>query len=99
MAHAAVKTKGSHRQAVFRRFLPKLGYKGAIWAVAHRLCKLAWVILHRGVRFIEYGELPTPKARKHRAQSLAPDSFAEQEQIEAQPLPKLKYIRSALIQR
>jgi len=69
-AHAAVKTKGSHLQAVFRRLLPKLGYKGAIWAIAHRLCRLAWIILHRGVEFIEHGEHPNPRARKHRAQSL-----------------------------
>jgi hypothetical protein len=35
-AHAAVKKKGSHFQNVFRRFLPKLIYNGAIWVVAHR---------------------------------------------------------------
>jgi len=71
LAHAAVKTKGSHLQAVFRRLLPKLGYKGAIWAIAHRLCRLAWIILHKGVQFVERGEHPNPKARKQRAQSLA----------------------------
>ncbi len=69
-AHAAVKTKGSHLQAVFRRLLPKLGYKSAIWAIAHRLCRLAWIILHRGAEFIEHGEAPNPKAKKSRAQSL-----------------------------
>jgi transposase len=31
-AHAAVKKNGSHLQAVFRRLLPRLGYKSAIWA-------------------------------------------------------------------
>jgi len=39
-AHAAVKKKGSHFQAVFRRLLPRLGYKAAIWAIAHRLCRV-----------------------------------------------------------
>jgi transposase len=39
-AHAAVKKKGSHFQVVFRRLLPRLGYQSAIWAVAHRLCRL-----------------------------------------------------------
>jgi transposase len=34
-AHAAVAKKGSHFQLVFRRLLPRLGYKSAIWAVAH----------------------------------------------------------------
>ena len=39
-AHAAVKKKGSYFQAVFRRLLPRLGYKAAIWAIALRLCRV-----------------------------------------------------------
>jgi transposase len=70
-AHAAVKKKGSHFQAVFRRLLPRLGYPSAIWAIAHRLCRVVWKILHEGVRFIEQGSEPDPKVRKHRARSLA----------------------------
>ena len=70
-AHAAVKTKNCHFQRLFRRFLPKLGYNGAIWAVAHRLARLVWKILHEGVSYIEQGEPTTPKARKRRAQHLA----------------------------
>jgi len=46
-AQAAVKTKGSHWQAVFRRLLPRLGYRQAIWALAHRLCRMVWKILHQ----------------------------------------------------
>ena len=56
---------------VFRRLLPRLGYQSAIWAVAHRLCRVAWKILHEGVRFIEQGREPDPKAKKQRARSLA----------------------------
>jgi transposase len=70
-AHAAVKKKGSHFQAVFRHLLPRLGYKSAIWAIAHRLCRVVWKILHEGVRFIEPSNEGDPKVRKHRAQSLA----------------------------
>ena len=70
-AHAAVKKKGSHFQAVFRRLLPRLGYKAAIWAIAHRLCRVVWKILHDGVRFVEQGSEPDPKARKQRARMLA----------------------------
>jgi transposase len=70
-AHAAVKKKGSYFQAVFRRLLPRLGYKSAIWAIAHRLCRVVWKILHEGVRFIEQGNEGDPKVRKHRAQVLA----------------------------
>ena len=70
-AHAAVAKKGSHFQAVFRRLLPRLGYKSAIWAVADRLCRLVWKILHEGVRFIEQGCQVTPQEKKKRAELLA----------------------------
>lgn len=70
-AQAAVRKKGSHFQTLFRRFLPRLGYKGAIWAIAHRLACLLWKILHQTVRYIEQGTDTTPGARKRRAQRLA----------------------------
>ena len=70
-AHAAVKKKGSHFQAVFRRLLPRLGYKSAIWAIAHRLCRVIWKILHEGVRYIEQGSESDPKVRERRARTLA----------------------------
>ena len=70
-AHAAVRKNGSHFQAVFRRLLPRLGYKSAIWAIAHRLCRVVWKILHEGVRFIEQGNESDPKVRTQRARSLA----------------------------
>ena len=70
-AHAAVAKKGNHFQAVFRRLLPRLGYQSAIWAVAHRLCRLVWKILHEGVRFIEQGHEVAPREKKKRAQMLA----------------------------
>jgi len=69
-AHAAVKKKGSHFQSLFRRFLPRLGYNGAIWLVAHRLARLAWKILHDGVRYVEHGQPTDPRNRKRRAQKL-----------------------------
>jgi transposase len=74
-AQAAVKTKGSHFQNLFHRLLPKLGRNGAIWAVAHRLGRVLWKILHDGVRYIEYGRETTPQAKKRRAQK-ASESFA-----------------------
>jgi transposase len=70
-AQAAVKKKGCHFQLVFRRLLPKLGYRGAIWAIAHRLGRLIWKILHDGVRYMEQGQETNPKAKKRRAQKLA----------------------------
>jgi transposase len=69
-AHAAVKNKGSYFQVVFRRLLPRLGYQGAVWAVAHRLCRVVWKILHEGVQFIEYGIQVDPQTRKRHARRL-----------------------------
>ena len=66
-AHAAVKKKGSHFQNLFRRLCPRLGYKGAIWAVAHRLGRILWKILHDGVAYVEQGQDTDPKAQKRRA--------------------------------
>jgi transposase len=70
-AHAAVKTKGSYFQVLFRRLLLRLGFKSAIWAIAHRLCRLVGKILHEKVAYIEYGADRDPKAKKQRAQTLA----------------------------
>jgi transposase len=70
-AQAAVRKKGCHFQSLFRRFLPKLGYNGAIWVIAHRLACLLWKILHTGVRYIEQGIETNPRAKKRRAQKLA----------------------------
>jgi len=69
-AHAAVKKKGSHFQAVFRRLLPRLGYKAAIWAVAHRLCRVVWKILHEGVSYVEQGSEPDARTKRRRARKL-----------------------------
>ena len=66
VANAAVKTKGSHFQLLYRRFLPRLGHNKAIWAVAHRLCRLTWKILHQGLDYIEYGQIPDPKRLRAR---------------------------------
>ena len=69
-AQAAVKKKGSFFQKTFRRWLPKLGYNGALWAIAHKLCRLAWKILHDHVSYIEQGEELDPKAKQRRAKKL-----------------------------
>jgi transposase len=69
-AQAAVKKKGCRLQMVFRRLMPRLGYKQAIWAIARRLCVVIWKILHEGVRYIEYGEASTPALSKQKAQKL-----------------------------
>lgn len=70
-AHAAINKKDSHFQNVFRRFLPKLGYNGAIGVVMHRLARLVWKILHDEVEYVEQGHETNPAAKLRRAQKLA----------------------------
>ena len=65
-----MKNNGSHFPTVFRRLLPRLGYKAAIWAIAHRLCRLVWKILHEGVAFVEQGSEPDPRRKHQRALQL-----------------------------
>jgi transposase len=67
-ANAAARSKGTHFQAVFRRLLPRLGYQSAVWAIAHRLCRLVWKILHQGISYIEQGIESEPKLLIYRFQ-------------------------------
>jgi len=54
-ANAAVKAKGSIFEIVYRRYVPRMGHNQAIGAIAHRHCRLIWLILHQGVRYEERG--------------------------------------------
>ena len=65
-AHAAVKTKGSVFEWVFGRLRTRLAYQEAIWAIAHRLCRLIWKILHQGVRYEERGPAVSVKSKRNR---------------------------------
>jgi len=58
-ANAAVKTKGSIFELVYRRLVPRLGHQQAIGAIAHRLCRLIWKILHDKVSYNERGPAVT----------------------------------------
>lgn len=69
-AQAAVKKKGCHFQLAFRRWLPKLGYNKAIWAIAHKLSRVVWKILHEQVDYLERGQESSPKATQQKAQRL-----------------------------
>jgi len=63
-AHAAVKTKGSIFEVVFQRLLHGPEYKEAIWAIAPRLCRLIWKVLHDGVPYKELGPAVGAKAKR-----------------------------------
>ncbi len=65
-ANAAVKSKGSIFEIVYRRFVPRLGHNKTIGAIAHRLCQLIWIILHKAVRYEERGPSVCEKAKRLR---------------------------------
>jgi transposase len=65
-ANAAVKSKGSIFEIVYRRTVPRLGHKQTIGAVAHRQCSLIWKILHQGVRYEERGPALNTTSRQRR---------------------------------
>lgn len=72
-ANAAVKTKGSIFELVYRRLVVRLGHAQAIGAIAHRLCRLVWKILHDGITYEERG----PAVTKARAQRRATKMIRE----------------------
>lgn len=65
-AWAAVRTKDSFFQALFKRLLPRLGAQKAIWAVAHRLLRIIWIVLYRKVDYRELGPLAFQPASQQR---------------------------------
>jgi transposase len=65
-ANAAARTKGSIFEVVYRRSVPRLGHNQAIGAIAHRQCRLIWLILHQGVRYEERGPAVTQQSTQAR---------------------------------
>ncbi len=70
LAHAAVGKRDCYLQIVFKRLSPRLGYAKAVWAIAHRLCRLIWKVLHEGVHYVELGPAVTALTLKRRKQRL-----------------------------
>ncbi len=69
-ANAARKTKGSIFQLLYRRLLPRLGHRRTIWAISHKLCRMVWIILHRGEEYIEFGPERDARAEASRTARL-----------------------------
>jgi hypothetical protein len=65
-ANAAAKSKGTVFEIVYRRLVSRLGHNQTIGAIAHRLCRLIWIILYRGVRYEERGPSVNAMTRRHR---------------------------------
>ncbi len=54
----AIHTKETFFASLFARLKPRVEGKGAAWAVAHRISKIIWLILHKGVEYEEKGAAP-----------------------------------------
>ena len=86
LAHAAVRKQGCHLQIVFRRLSLRLGYNKAVWAIAHRLCRLIWKVLHEGIRYIERGVSVSAITLKRRRQRLVAELRRLGYQVQLTPL-------------
>jgi len=70
-AWAAVRTKDTYWQHLFRRLTAKIGVNQALWAVAHRLLRLVWMILHDSVEYRELGPCgPDPERVRRRIERM-----------------------------
>jgi transposase len=55
IAWAAIHAKGTFFSGLFHRLKPRIEGKGAAWAVAHRIAKIIWLVLHQEVEYQEKG--------------------------------------------
>src|SRR6476646_7150215 len=69
-ANAAVKSKGTMFEIVYRRLVTRLGHNQTIGAIAHRLCRLIFIILHRGVAYAERGPSVNERSRQQRTKRM-----------------------------
>jgi transposase len=86
-ANAAVKTKGSIFELVYRRLVVRLGHAQAIGAIAHRLCRLVWKILHDGVVYEERGPAVTKARTQRRAAKMIRELRSLGYRVEPGPAP------------
>ena len=86
-ANAAVKTKGSIFELVYRRLVVRLGHAQAIGAIAHRLCRLVWKLLHDGVTYEERGPAVTKARAQRRAAKMIRELRSLGYRVEPVPSP------------
>ena len=86
-ANAAVKAKGTIFAIVYRRLVPRLGHGQAIGAIAHRLCRLIWKMLHQGIRYEERGPAVSEEAKKVRARKMIRELRSLGYRVEPLPAP------------
>ncbi len=88
-AQSAIKVKGSIFELTFHRLFPRLGYKKAIWAIAHRLCQLLWLTLRKGARYEERGPAVSAKSKRTRATRMIRELKKLAYRAEGGPVPAL----------
>src|SRR5215468_2630400 len=72
-ANAAARTKGSIFEIVYRRSVPRLGHNQAVGVIAHRLCRLIWLILHQRIRYEERGPAVSKRSKQLRTWKMIRD--------------------------
>jgi len=88
VAWAAVRTNGSSFQDLFRRLLVRKGPKLSIWAVAHRLLRVIWKVLHKKVSYIEHGPRSAhPKVIEKRKRALVRQLRGLGYSVQITPIP------------
>jgi hypothetical protein len=63
-ANAAVRHKGSIFEILYRRLVTRLGHNKTVGVIAHRLCKLIWLILNKGISYEERGPTVSERSRR-----------------------------------
>jgi transposase len=89
-ANAAIKTKGSIFELVYRRLVVRLGHAQAIGAIAHRLSRLVWKILHEGIPYEERGPAVTKARAQRPAQKMIRELRRLGYRVERMPDPMSK---------
>jgi hypothetical protein len=69
-ANAAAKLKGSIFKILYHRCVPRLGHNQTIGIIAHKLCRLVWKILHRGIRYEERGPEVSKASKQKRTRKM-----------------------------
>lgn len=70
-AWGAIHTNKTFYAGLFQRLKPKIKAKGAAWAVAHRMAKVIWLVLHEEVEYQEKGPaLPNQRTLTRKLRTL-----------------------------
>src|SRR5215510_5992671 len=69
-ANSAVKLKGSIFEILYRRYVPRLGHKHIIAIITHKLCRVIWKILQRGIRYEERGQEVSKASKQKRTRKM-----------------------------